>query len=217
MSALVDEAAGFIGGLRPDGLPPQAITVSFRSAPGILAFVNDVFARSGERAATARAGRVQIRRQRSIPGRDAGKPDKSRTRDEPRSGATSAGAIAAAEAVGDEIVRLLGHGDGARSGDRVRREARPADVAILFDRATATASSKRRSIAAACRPTSTRGSVSSTPTRSRTRSRCCATSRIRRRTCARPPCSARASSACRTRRSRGSRGDLAEAILGVDL
>jgi len=42
--AVVDEAAGFVEALRPDGLPPQAITVSFRSAPEILTFVNDVFA-----------------------------------------------------------------------------------------------------------------------------------------------------------------------------
>ena len=42
--AMVDEAAAFIAALRPDGLPPQAITVSFRSAPEILAFVNEVFA-----------------------------------------------------------------------------------------------------------------------------------------------------------------------------
>jgi ATP-dependent exoDNAse (exonuclease V) beta subunit len=38
--AMVDEAAAFIDALRPDGSPRQAITVSFRSAPGILAFVN---------------------------------------------------------------------------------------------------------------------------------------------------------------------------------
>ena len=40
---MVDEAAVFIDALRPDGAPRQAITVSFRSAPEILAFVNDVF------------------------------------------------------------------------------------------------------------------------------------------------------------------------------
>src|SRR6476619_1393212 len=39
--AMVDHAALFIGALRPDGRPRQAITVSFRSAPEILAFVND--------------------------------------------------------------------------------------------------------------------------------------------------------------------------------
>ncbi len=39
----------------PDGSPRQAITVSFRSAPGILAFVNDVFAAivDGEAASAA--------------------------------------------------------------------------------------------------------------------------------------------------------------------
>src|SRR4051812_45739956 len=42
--AIVDEAAAFIDALRPDGAPRQAITVSFRSAPAILAFVNETFA-----------------------------------------------------------------------------------------------------------------------------------------------------------------------------
>src|SRR5581483_6746044 len=41
--AVVDEAAQFIEGLRPDSRPRQAITVSFRSSPEILEFVNDVF------------------------------------------------------------------------------------------------------------------------------------------------------------------------------
>ena len=35
--AVVDDAAGFIEALRPDGLPPQAITVSFPIGAGILA------------------------------------------------------------------------------------------------------------------------------------------------------------------------------------
>jgi ATP-dependent exoDNAse (exonuclease V) beta subunit len=41
--SLVDEAAAFIGGLREGSQTRQAITVSFRAAPGILAFVNEVF------------------------------------------------------------------------------------------------------------------------------------------------------------------------------
>ncbi len=40
--AVLDEAGAFVEGLRPDGDPRQAISVSFRSAPEILAFVNDV-------------------------------------------------------------------------------------------------------------------------------------------------------------------------------
>src|SRR6185369_4475145 len=42
--SVVDDAAAFIEALRPEGSPRHAITVSFRSAPEILAFVNDVFA-----------------------------------------------------------------------------------------------------------------------------------------------------------------------------
>ena len=41
--AILDEAATFIGALRPDGTPKRAISVSFRAAPALLAFINDVF------------------------------------------------------------------------------------------------------------------------------------------------------------------------------
>src|SRR5207247_3920132 len=51
--ALVDEAGQFIEGLRPDSRPRQAISVSFRSAPEILAFVNDLFGEIASEAAAA--------------------------------------------------------------------------------------------------------------------------------------------------------------------
>ena len=41
--AVLEDAAGFIEALRPDGHPRQAITVSFRAVPALLDFVNDVF------------------------------------------------------------------------------------------------------------------------------------------------------------------------------
>jgi ATP-dependent helicase/nuclease subunit A len=41
--SVLDEAARFVSGLRTDGDPRRAISVSFRSRPSILAFVNDVF------------------------------------------------------------------------------------------------------------------------------------------------------------------------------
>ena len=40
---MLDEAAGFVGALRPEGDARRAISVSFRAAPELLAFVNDVF------------------------------------------------------------------------------------------------------------------------------------------------------------------------------
>src|SRR5262249_57971826 len=42
--AVLGEAAEFIESLRPDGQARQAISVSFRAVPELLAFVNDVFA-----------------------------------------------------------------------------------------------------------------------------------------------------------------------------
>ena len=134
--AMVDEAAGFIDALRPEGSPRQAITVSFRSAPGILAFVNAVFAAIVDGDATNAAAR-----------RDAfryGETDRFPVRDA-TGGAGSAPATVdpvtfivgdtvqnAAEAVADEIARLL---SGTTVRDRttgVAREAGAADIAILF-------------------------------------------------------------------------------------
>jgi len=129
--AIVDEAASFIEALRPDGTPRRAITVSFRSDPAILAFVNELFAEITRADAEAGQRRDAFR---------YGDSDRFPVADE-------AGALAAsdavrflagrsvhesAEQVADEIVRLLA---GAIVRDRatgVRREARPADVAILF-------------------------------------------------------------------------------------
>ena len=154
--AMVDEAAVFIDALRPDGTPRQAITVSFRSAPGILAFVNDVFAAIVDGDATNAAAR-----------RDAfryGESDRFPVRDT-TGGASSAPPTAAptvstasvsadlgrpmmpddpvrfivgdtvqaaADSVADEIVRLL---SGTPVRDRttgVARAAAAADIAILF-------------------------------------------------------------------------------------
>ena len=147
---IIDEAAAFIEALRPDGAPRQAITVSFRSAPGILAFVNELFAAivgadagaSGARRDAFRYGshdrfpvdRVPVdvgadlrvrpgSRDGSAPTFDDGPPVRFIVGETVRS---------AADRIADEIVRLL---SGTMVRDRatgVRREAKAADVAILF-------------------------------------------------------------------------------------
>jgi ATP-dependent helicase/nuclease subunit A len=134
--AMVDEAADFIEALRPDGLPPQAITVSFRSAPAILAFVNDVFAAivDGDTPqASPRRDAFRYGDTDRFPV-DAGttvrlKPDTTFDGVDVIVGDT---VQAAAERVADEVVHLL---SGMPVRDRttgVRRDARAADVAILF-------------------------------------------------------------------------------------
>jgi ATP-dependent helicase/nuclease subunit A len=133
--ALVDEAAAFIDALRPEGKVRQAITVSFRSAPGILAFVNDVFsaiAGAGSRADRRDAFRYDDRDRFPLDGQPRQDID---TRDALYQGVSvivGDSVEAAAEKIAEEAVRLLA---GTVVRDRVtglHRGARPADVAILF-------------------------------------------------------------------------------------
>ena len=59
---------GFIAGLRPDDATRQAISVSFRAVPELLAFVNDLFAEIAEDDRCRAARRVSICRRRSVSG-----------------------------------------------------------------------------------------------------------------------------------------------------
>jgi ATP-dependent exoDNAse (exonuclease V) beta subunit len=132
--AMVDEAAAFIDALRPDGSPRQAITVSFRSAPGILAFVNEVFAAIIDGDATNAAARRDAFRYGESD-RFPVRPTDSKEAadlDDPVRFITGDTVQNAADAVADEIVRLL---SGTTVRDRttgVAREAGAADIAILF-------------------------------------------------------------------------------------
>ena len=132
--AMVDEAAAFIDALRPDGSPRQAITVSFRSAPGILAFVNEVFAAIIDGDATNAAARRDAFRYGEsdrFPVRPADSAEVGDLHDPVRF-ITGDTVQNAADAVADEIVRLL---SGTTVRDRttgVAREAGAADIAILF-------------------------------------------------------------------------------------
>ncbi len=139
---LVDEAARFIDDLRPDGRSRQAISVSFRSAPAILALVNDVFTEIVSESPATRRDAFRYGEDDRFPLEDSTekvrlKPDAT---EEIRSDASNGplGVIAGdsvrttADRVADEIVRLL---SGATVRDRatgVARDARPADIAILF-------------------------------------------------------------------------------------
>jgi ATP-dependent helicase/nuclease subunit A len=143
--AMVDEAAAFIDALRPEGSPRQAITVSFRSAPGILAFVNEVFAAIIEGDATNAAARRDAFRygdsdrfpvgptHGSAPTNNLEVGADPRVRpDDPVRFIAGDTVQAAADAVADEIARLL---SGATVRDRVTgvaRKAGAADIAILF-------------------------------------------------------------------------------------
>jgi ATP-dependent exoDNAse (exonuclease V) beta subunit len=123
--ALMDEAADLIAALREDGQARQAITHSFRSAPAILAFVNDVFDEMEKAPERPDAFRYDER-------------DRFPAEPDTEAGAGALGLIAGptpdacAAAVAAEIDQLLA---GTVVRDRatgVRRPAEPGDIAILF-------------------------------------------------------------------------------------
>ena len=124
--AVLDEAAGFVAGLREHGDSRRAISVSFRAAPALLSFVNDVFEaidKAPERSDAFRynqADRFPIDADHD----DTGSPV----------GLIVAETVhAAADRVAAEVAGLV---DGQTTiRDRatsMRRPARPADIAILF-------------------------------------------------------------------------------------
>jgi ATP-dependent helicase/nuclease subunit A len=124
--AVFDEAARYIEALRPIGQVRTAITRSFRSVRELLAFVNDVFGavdKAPDRPDAFRYGEDDRFPLASV---EAGRHEAL--------GVVGASSDAAqAEAVAEEIVRLLGSGATVRDRDSgARRAVRPADIGILL-------------------------------------------------------------------------------------
>jgi ATP-dependent helicase/nuclease subunit A len=124
--AVVDEAAQFIEGLRPDGRSRQAISVSFRSSPEILAFVNEVFDEIASEANGTRRDGFRYEEQDRFPVvRDPQPADRVQFIAEENVAAN-------ADRVAEEVVRLVGRDTVRDRTTGVARTAQPADVAILF-------------------------------------------------------------------------------------
>jgi ATP-dependent helicase/nuclease subunit A len=125
--AVLQQAARFIEGLRPEGSPRRSITRSFRAVPGLLQFVNDVF----EEVAAEPATRPDDF--------SYGDGDRFPVDLTPETGRGLMLGIAAAEpaeacaaAVADEIVRILKEEDVRDKKTGVPRRTTPGDIAILF-------------------------------------------------------------------------------------
>jgi ATP-dependent helicase/nuclease subunit A len=141
---VVDDAARFIEDLRQDGSPRQSIAVSFRSAPEILALVNDLFAAIASESSTTRRdgfryGDLDRFPVTSVPDLLPSSPPSDLRR--PSGGTEVDGRIGlvvgdavqgTADAVADEIVRLLATATVRDRATGVTRAAKPADIAILF-------------------------------------------------------------------------------------
>ena len=148
--SVLDDAAGFIAGLRGDADPRRAISVSFRAVPELLAFVNAVCGavdKLPDRRDAFRydeSDRFPIDDVRGVPLQPDFEPapinsnlllplePQDSRADSPIGVIVGESVTESADRVADEIVRLLG---GVTVRDRrsgLRRPARPADIAILF-------------------------------------------------------------------------------------
>ena len=135
-AAVIDDAADSIRTLRPEGGVRRAISHSFRAAPALLAFVNDLFG-AVEKADRPRDGFRYDARDR-FPVEPGGAEPRTAAGDGPAPADAPLGLVLAdspetcADRVAGEVVKLL---DGAPVRDRedgTARRATPKDVAILF-------------------------------------------------------------------------------------
>ena len=138
--SVVDDAALFVEGLRPEGQSSRAITVSFRAVPELLMFVNTVFAEITGGEPLSRRDAFRYGDQDRFPVASdtaarlpvAGPGDRQPDGDQPVVFIAADTVHAAAEQVAGEIVRVL---SGVTVRDRttgIHRPAQAADVAILF-------------------------------------------------------------------------------------
>jgi ATP-dependent helicase/nuclease subunit A len=136
--AVLEEAADFIGGLRADGESRQAISVSFRAVPGLLAFVNDLFAEIAKTTDADRRDAFRYADDDRFPIVDDELPlfSAAANADEVVGFLAAPTVEAAAERVAEEVERLLSASPGGafvrdpRTG--LARPARAADIAVLF-------------------------------------------------------------------------------------
>ena len=123
--AVLDEAGGFVDGLRRDGDSRRAIRVSFRAVPALLAFVNDLFEAVDK--APERGDAFRYSETDRFPVDGDLDPERS-----PIGIVVGDSVTAAADRVADEIVRILANVTVRDRTTGVRRAAQPADIAILF-------------------------------------------------------------------------------------
>jgi ATP-dependent helicase/nuclease subunit A len=123
--AVLQEAGQFIEGLRPGSSGRRSIRRSFRAVPELLSFVNEVFSEMGRGA----------QRDDDFKYDDA---DRFPIDDAPESRAPVLGLAFAedpercAQAVADEIARILGEATVRDKQTGLAREVKPGDIAILF-------------------------------------------------------------------------------------
>ena len=123
--AVLQEAGRFIEGLRPGSSGRRSITRSFRAVPQLLSFVNEVFTEMGRGA--QRADDFKYDEADRFP------VDAVRDPRGPMLGLAFAGdSTLCADAVADEIARVLREETVRDKQSGLARDVKPGDIAILF-------------------------------------------------------------------------------------
>jgi ATP-dependent helicase/nuclease subunit A len=130
--SVLDDAARFVEGLRPDGSARRAIAVSFRATPGLLAFVNDLFIAMEK--APQRPDGFRYDDTDCFPVADDMLAARAAAlvHDPPVGLIVGDTVDRTAECVANEIVRLLSGGMVRDRTSGAPRPAQPSDIAILF-------------------------------------------------------------------------------------
>ena len=127
-ASILREAAAYLDQLRPEGDVRRSISRSFRSVPGLLAFVNDVCQHIDK--AAGRPDAFQFEEEDRFPAGDDGAAGTAG--DEAVGFLAAASAEHCADLIAGEIARLLGDRTTVRDRDTgVPRVVRPGDIAIL--------------------------------------------------------------------------------------
>jgi ATP-dependent helicase/nuclease subunit A len=128
--AVLQQAADYIQGLRPEGRPRRSIARSFRSVPGLLHFVNDVFTEMSLPGAGASSFTYEERDRFPV----ETDPDASSGNQAPVLGvAVAETPDECAAAVAGEIAAILDGSVTVRDKTTgLARAARPGDIGILF-------------------------------------------------------------------------------------
>ena len=126
--AVLQHAAEYIQGLRPEGRPRRSIARSFRAVPGLLHFVNDVFSEMSQPDAGSSGFTYEDRDRFPV---EANQPDA--VHDPILGVAVAETPDECASAVADEIATILDGTVTVRDkGTGMARPARPGDIGILF-------------------------------------------------------------------------------------
>jgi ATP-dependent helicase/nuclease subunit A len=125
---VLEQAAGFIDGLRPGGRARRSIARSFRAVPELLHFVNDLFGEMSQPTGTR--GEFTYDERDRFP---VAEPPADGTSHEPVLGLAVAETIEdCAAAVAGEVETILRAGTVRDKTTGTARRARPGDIGILF-------------------------------------------------------------------------------------